>query len=116
MERSAAHTAADRAADDHGDGAAAAPARGRDIVGERLIRAGDEIHKLHLDNGSHAHVSGARSGAGESRFADGRVDHAIRSEAGKKTVRDLERAAIHANVLAEQEDVWVALHLFPKRF
>src|SRR5690606_24786123 len=51
----------------------------------------------------------------EARLADRRVDDALRSEVVEEAVRHLERAAVHADVLADHEDALVALHLLPER-
>src|SRR6185503_16684230 len=60
-----------------------------------------------------AHVRRARRRADDRRFGNRRVDHARLAEPFGEAVGDLERAAVGADVFAEDEDALVALHLFP---
>ena len=50
--------------------------------------------------------------AHDGRLADGRVDHALPAEALEQARGDLERAAVDADIFAEQHDGRVAVHLF----
>jgi hypothetical protein len=101
VKRSASHAAADRAAHHHWNRTGVTPARRRDIVGQRFVRAGDEIHELHFDNWPHAHVSRARGRAGEAGFADRRIDNAFVAEVLKEAFSYLEGAAVKADVFAQ---------------
>ena len=53
--------------------------------------------------------------ADDRLLGDRRVHHALGAEALDEALRDLEGAAVDADVLAEHEDALVALHLFPER-
>src|SRR5207247_11328728 len=78
-----------------------------------IVRARNEVDELHLGDRPQSHVGGSRGGSHDRRLGDRCVDHARLAEALAEAVRDLERPAIGPNVLAEDEDALVALHLFP---
>ena len=46
-------------------------------------------------------------------LGDGRVDDALGAEAVDETVGDFESPAVDADVFAEAEDSWIAVHFFP---
>ena len=80
--------------------------------GDQVVpRAGDEVGELHLGDRAHAHHRGAGAGADDRRLRERRVDHAPRAELLLEAEGDLERAAVHADVLADHEDALVAAHL-----
>ena len=97
----------------HGDRhrRARAPALlGRD--GDEVVpRAGDEVRELHLGDRAHAHDRGAGAAADDRRLGERRVDHAPRAELLLEAERDLEGAAVDADVLADHEHALVAAHL-----
>ena len=64
---------------------------------------------------THPHVRRAGRRADDADLGDRRVDHARVAEAVEQAVGHLERAAVRADVLAEAEDVGVALHLLEQR-
>ena len=73
--------------------------------------AGDEVGELHLRDRAHAHDRGAGAAADDRGLGERRVDHAPRAELLLEAERDLEGAAVHADVLADDEDALVAPHL-----
>ena len=97
----------------HGDRnrcACAIPLLRRD--GDELIpRARDEIRELHLRDRTHAHDRRTGARADDRGLGKRRVDHAPVSEFFLEAQRHLERAAVHADVLADHEDTLVAPHL-----
>ena len=74
-------------------------------------RAGDEVGELHLGDRPQAHHRGAGRAADDRRLRERRVDHAPGAELLLEALRHLERAAVDADVLADQEDALVVLHL-----
>ena len=76
---------------------------GHDLV----ERARDEVGELELDDRPLAHPGGPDRGADEALLGDRRVDHALVAELLQEALRDAERAAEVADVLAEQEDALV---------
>ena len=76
--------------------------------------AGDEVRELHLGDRAHAHQRGAGRAADDRRLRERRVDHAPGAELLLEAERDLEGAAVDADVLAEDEDALVAPHLLPE--
>src|SRR5262249_1268509 len=81
-------------------------------VGDLVERAHDEIDKLHLADRAQPEITHAASRADDGALADRRVDDALPAEAFEQPFAGLERAAINANVLAEQDHRRIALHLF----
>ena len=82
----------------------------RRLVDDLLHRERDEIRELDLEHGTHAGHRGADRRPGESQFADGSVDHALRSEALQEIARHAEGAAVHADVLPEEKDARIGFH------
>ncbi len=113
MERTAAHIPAAGPAHHQRGRKASAVARGRDIIREHVVGAGDEVDELHLRHGAQSHMRGARSRSDDRRLGDWRVDDARRAEPLAEPVRDLEGAAVQADIFAEDEHAVVALHLLP---
>jgi hypothetical protein len=111
MERAAREAAAGGEAHSDRHGRAGAVALlGRD--GDEVIpRAGDEVRELHLGDGTEAHYRRARAGADDRRLGEGCVEDTPVSELLLEAERDLERAAVHADVLADHEHALVAAHL-----
>src|SRR5205823_12368384 len=80
--------------------------------GDELVPgARDEVRELHLRYRAHAHERRAGAAADDGGLGERRVDHAPRAELLLEAERDLERAAVDADVLADQEDALVASHL-----
>jgi hypothetical protein len=73
--------------------------------------AGDEVGELHLGDGPHAHDRRAGAASDDRGLRERRVDHAPGAELLLKAERDLEGAAVDADVLADHEDALVAAHL-----
>ncbi len=70
----------------------------------------DEVGELELDDRPLAHPGRADGGADEALLGDRRVDHALVAELLEEALRDAERPAEVADVLAEQEDALVLAH------
>src|SRR5215208_596709 len=73
--------------------------------------ARDEVGELHLGDRAHAHDRGAGAAADDRRLGERRVDDAPGPEFLLEALRDLECPAVDADVLADDEDALVALHL-----
>ena len=101
----------DGQAHDDRHGRARAPALLRRDRDEVVPRAGDEVGELHLGDGAQAHDRGAGAAADDRGLGERRVDDAPRAELLLEAERDLEGAAVDADVLADQEDALVAPHL-----
>src|SRR5262249_9436983 len=65
---------------------------------------------------AHPHHRGADGGPDDRRLRDRRVDDAFLAELADEAVRDLERSAVDADILADQEDARVAQHLLAQPF
>src|SRR6476646_11984980 len=114
MYRATGETAARGQAHRDRDGRSGAVALLRSDGDEVVPRARDEVRELHLCDRAHAHDRRARAGADDRRFGQRRVEDAPLPELLLEAERDLERAAVDADVLADHEDALVALHLLPE--
>src|SRR5881396_2197784 len=114
MERTAPHVAAARAAHHDRGRETGAVARGGDVVREHVVGAGDEVDELHLRHRAHAHVGRPGRRADDCRLRDRSVDDACLAELLREALRHLERAAVRPNVLTQDENARVALHLLPQ--
>ena len=76
--------------------------------------ARDEVGELHLGHRAHAHQRGAGRAGDDRRLGERHVEHAPLAELLLEAVRDLERAAVDADVLAEHEHALVEAHLLPE--
>src|SRR5581483_8225361 len=76
--------------------------------------ARDEVRELHLGDGAHPHQRGAGARADDRRLRERRVDHAPGTELLLEPERDLERAPVDADVLADHVHALVAAHLEPQ--
>ena len=76
--------------------------------------ARDEVRELHLRHGAHAHQRRARRAGDDRGLRERRVDDAPGPELLLEAVRHLERAAVDADVLAEDEYAWVEAELLPE--
>ncbi len=85
-------------------------------IDDLIEAATDEIGELHLSHRAQSHESSADRSAYNGRFGDRRIDHPLFAKFFQKAGRYLERAAVDANIFADQEHVRIALHLFPKAF
>lgn len=74
---------------------------------DRVERAADEVRELQLDDRPLALPRGAERCADEALLGDRGVDDALGTELLPQPLRDAERAAEVADVLAEQEDALV---------
>ena len=88
----------------------------RRVVDDLVVGDEREVDRHHLDHRSQAEHRRADGGADDDLFGDGRVDHALGAELVEQAVGDAIRAAELADVLADQEDGVVALHLLAQRF
>src|ERR1051326_5480389 len=114
MEWAAVDAASGRAAQHDGSGHAPAILSLRQHVRDLVERAGDEIHELKFRDWTQPGQRRAKRGIDDRHLRDRRVDHALRAEAVNEAFGDLEGAAIDADVLADTEDVGVALHFLPE--
>src|SRR6266571_4250204 len=114
MERTAPHVAAARAAHHDRGRETGAVARGGDVVREHVVGAGDEVDELHLRHRAHAHVGRPGRRADDCRLRDRSVDDACLAELLGEALGHLERAAIRPDILPQNEDAGIALHLFPQ--
>ena len=114
VEGPAGEAAARRAAHDDRHGRAGAVALLGGDGDEVVPRARDEVGELHLGDGAHAHDRRAGAAADDRGLGERRVDHAPGAELLLEALRDLERAAVDADVLADHEDALVAPHLLAK--
>ncbi len=114
VKRAAVNAAARRRAhhDRHGRVPAIAALGGE--VDNLVEAAGDEIGELHLRHRPQPHEAGADGRADDGAFGNGRIHHAFLAEMLEESGGHFERAAVDADVFAQQEDVRVALHLFPQ--
>src|SRR5205085_11512796 len=104
--------AAGAAHHDRNSGSPAVPAL-RGEIRDLIESAGDEIRELHFRDRTHSHERGANRGSHDSGFRYRRIDNAPFAEAFEHSGRDFERAAVDADILAENEHTFVLFHLFP---
>src|SRR5882762_6567443 len=98
------HAAAGRAADDDGSGRVPEIVAFGDEIGELVEAAGDEVDELHLADGTQAEIAHAAGRADDGAFADGRVDYTLPAKTLKQAFAGLERAAVDADVFADDHD------------
>ena len=110
--RAEAGAGADGGADDERD--AGLPVRHvpvlRGLVDERVDDEPEEVAEHDLDDGAQPLDGGAEGGARERELGDRRVDDAVVAEAVDQSRGGVEDAA-RLDVLADQHDAAVALHL-----
>src|SRR5262245_23826534 len=111
VERPAGETAARRKPDDDRHGRPCAVALLRRHRDEVIPRARDEVRELHLRHRAHAHDGRTGAAADDGGLGQGRIDYAPGPELVLEPERDLERPAVDAHVLADDEDALVAPHL-----
>src|SRR5438132_1428183 len=87
----------------------------RRIVHDLIHREDREVKGHHLDDGMESGHGGADRQAGKSQFGDRRIDDAPRAKLFQEALANLEGALIIGDILADQEDLLVAPHLFPQR-
>ena len=83
-----------------------------DEIGELVEAAGDEIDELHFGDGAQAKIAHAAGSADDGAFADGRIDDALPAEFFEQTFAGLERAAIDADIFADENHAGVGGHFF----
>src|SRR5437588_9025772 len=115
MKRAAVHTSARGSANNDGHRRAPAIVRLGHKVGDLVKGAGNEIDELHLRHRSQPQVAHAYGGAHDGRFADGSIDHALPAEALQQAGRRFEGAAVNSDILTDQQDRGIAVHLFEER-
>src|SRR5438445_13337013 len=86
----------------------------RRVVHNLIHREDREVKGHHLDHGTKSGHGGADGQAGKSQFGDRRIDDAPGAELFQEALADLEGALIIGNILADQKDLLVTLHLFPQ--
>ena len=113
VEWAAVNVSAAGAAQDERGGRAPEVMSLRDHVGDLVEGAADEVHELEFGDGAHASERGSKGRAYNGGLGDGRVDDSLGAETVDESVGDFEGAAVDADVFAEAEDGWVAVHFFP---
>ena len=106
--------AAVRHANDHraGQATAGAVAHARHVVDDLIERRIHESHELDFRHRLQAVRRHAHRHAGDGRFRQRRVLHALRAEARLQTRGGAKHAAVRAHVLTDHDDAGVVLH-FP---
>ena len=107
--------AAERGPHRHRHRVAGAPVVAREHVDDRVERARDEVGELELHDRPQTDERGPGGQTGEPGLGDRGVDHAPRPVLVEEALGHLEGAAELADVLADDEDVRVALHLVVQR-
>src|SRR5207245_10834290 len=102
MNGPAVHAAARWPADDHGCWSVPQIVALRHEIRNLIESANDEIDELHLTNRPQTQVAHSAGRADDGAFADGRVDHTLPAKALEQPFAGLERAAVHADILANQ--------------
>src|SRR5262245_41884298 len=117
MIEAAADVAAARRPDDdrHAGAAAVAIPQRRRLVHDLIEGARDEIRELHLRDGPIAALRRADADADNRRLGDRCVDDPHLAEFLVQSLRHAERAAVRADVFAEDEHFRIAAHLFDER-
>src|SRR2546422_4936855 len=82
----------------------------RRVVLDLMEALEGEAGKLDLADGLEAVERHADRGADDGRLRERAVDHALGAELSLEVIRDAEDATVHADVLAEDQHVGVALH------
>src|SRR5690348_7447098 len=113
MKRPAVYASPRRTSDHHRHGGTPAVVDLCRHVDNLVKPTGDEIHKLHLRHRTHPHQGRADGSAYDGRFGDGRVNHAVLAELFQHSSGHIERAAVSANILAQEKNGGVTLHLLP---
>ena len=115
--QAAADVAAARGANDdrHRRAAAVPVAQRRRLVDDLVEAARDEVGELHFGDRSIASQRCADADPDNRRLGDRRVEHTHLAELVEQPLRGAERAAVRADVLAEDEDLRVAAHFFGER-
>src|ERR1051326_2388803 len=75
--------------------------------------ARNKIGELHFRNRTHSHQCRADGGSDDSRFRYGCVDDAPFAKAFEHAGSHLERTAVNADILTEDEHTFVLFHFFP---
>src|SRR6266446_2577609 len=115
VKRPAVHSAARRPANHHRRGRVPQiMSLGHEIC-NLVERAHDEVDKLHLHDRPQAEIAHAAGRADDGAFADRRIHHALPAKPRQQSLAGLERPAVHAYVLAEQDHRRVAFHLLEHR-
>ncbi len=115
VERPAGESAARRQPHDDRDRRADAEVLLRGDGDEVIPCARDEVRELHLRDGPKPHERSTGRAADDRGLRERRVDDAPRPELLLEAERHLERAPVHADVLAEDEDTRVSSHLEAQR-
>jgi hypothetical protein len=87
----------------------------RGLVDDHVHRQGGEVGEHDLHHRPAAEERRSDRSPDNRLLGDRRVEHALRAEAPMEALRDTEHAPGLADVLADQEDLLVALHLLGER-
>src|SRR6202140_4999216 len=77
--------------------------RFRDHVADLVEGAADEVHELKFGDGAHAGQRRSEGRADDGGLGDGRIDHALGSEAVDETDGDFAPQTVNADLYAEAE-------------
>jgi hypothetical protein len=113
----AADAASIGGADDHGAGELSArPVPHLGHLGHDLVEGReDEVRELDLGHRTQSVEGHPDRRTDDPGFGQGRVEHAVLAEGGLKPLRRAEHAAVQADVLPEEDNVVIALHLLAER-
>ena len=73
--------------------------------------ANDEVDELHLADRPQADVAHPAGRADDGALADRRVNHALPAKPFQQSFACFERAAVHADIFAHQQNGGISLHL-----
>src|SRR5262245_52489062 len=113
MEGSAMNTATARSTDDDRNACAPAVSTLCCEIRNLIESAGNEIRELHFRDRPHPHQCGANGRSHNSRFRNRRIDDAPLAKSLEHACSDFERAAVNADIFAEDEDTIVLFHFLP---
>src|SRR5215208_201562 len=85
----------------------------RSVISKQIEAGGNKVDELKLCNRAHSHQRGATCCSNNRAFGNWSVDHTFFAKLVDQAVSDFERAAVCADVFADDKDCRVAFHLFP---
>src|SRR5579885_1415973 len=104
------NAASGRATDDNGRGRIPKVVALGDEIRDLVESADDEIDELHFGNGTQAEIAHPARRADNGALTDGRIDDALPAKALKQAFAGLESAAVHTDILTEENNGRVPLH------
>ena len=88
----------------------------RRLIDHLVHRQRDEVAEHDVDDRPHAGHRRADADAGDARFGNRRVDHALRAEFFHQPGKNFERRARFGDIFADDEHGRIAAHFFGQRF